>query len=193
MEKMCAIDRTNVFVAGMSNGGHMAYRVGFEAPDLVTAIAAIVANLPVEENLDCQRKKKPVAMLIINGTDDPINPYEGGIVEILGDTSRGAVMSSNESAAYWAKIAGHVKEGQSVVWPDRDPDDGTSIASTSWSELGKKPVKLISVSGGGHTIPHTVSRWPRILGTTSHEFDAPEVIWDFFKEASKLSHTSTTK
>jgi polyhydroxybutyrate depolymerase len=188
MEKIHSVDRANVYVIGMSNGGQMAYRIGYEAPDLVAAIVAIAANLPIKENIDCQQTNKPVATLIINGTKDAINPYEGGIVKILGDTSRGSVMSAHESAAYWAKIAGHVKTGQRVVWPDRDPDDGTSVISTSWSELGKRPVKLISISGGGHTVPHTVSRLPRILGTTSHEFDAAEVIWAFFDEAGKLSH-----
>jgi polyhydroxybutyrate depolymerase len=191
MEKAYEIDRTKVFVTGVSNGGQMAFRTGFEAPDLVTAVAAIAANLPIKENFDCQRTNKPVAMLIMNGTADPLNPYEGGLVKILGDISRGIVMSANKSAAYWANIAGHAITGQTIVWPDRDPEDGTIIKSTSWSKPGKKPVKLITVSGGGHTIPHTVSRLPRIVGLTSHEFDAAEVIWDFFKEAGKLSRTST--
>jgi len=178
------VDLSQVFVVGMSNGGQMAYRLGFETPDLIAGLAAVAANIPVEVNLDCDRTGRPVAALIMNGTADPVNPYAGGLVEILGDTSRGEVLSSAATARYWAGLAGYENEGQHRVWPQQAPDDGTSVESTSWSEQGRVPVKLISILGGGHTVPNPVFSLPKILGATSHQLDSAEVIWSFFAESA---------
>ena len=173
-------DRSRVYVAGLSNGGHMAYRMGLEAPRVVAGIGAIGANLPVPSNLGCDPSGEAVTTLIINGTGDPVNPYAGGLVEIFGETSRGEVVSSHDSARYWARLAGYRDEGEHRVWPERAPDDGTRVESTRWSAPGKPPVALISVIGGGHNLPHPVFRLPRILGRTSHEFDTAAVVWAFF-------------
>ncbi len=176
------IDLSRVYVVGMSNGGQMAYRMGLEAPDRVAGIAAIAANLPVVENLDCEPMNQPVQVLIVNGTEDPINPYNGGVVKIGNDASRGSVRSARESAGYWAHLAGYAGDGEQRVWPDRASGDSTTVESLRWSATDRPQVSLITVIGGGHTIPHTRYRLPPILGRTSHEFDAAELIWSFFEE-----------
>jgi polyhydroxybutyrate depolymerase len=178
------VDLARVYVAGMSNGGHMAYRLGLEAPQLVAGIAAVAANMPVDANLDCERSGRPVSVMIMNGTADPVNPYNGGVVKIAGNTSRGDVMSSVATADYWAALAGYENESQSQVWPQRAPDDGTSVESTRWAGQGKPPVQLISIRGGGHTVPNPVFSLPRILGATSHQLDGAEVIWSFFEDSA---------
>ncbi|MEJ2533816.1 MAG: PHB depolymerase family esterase, partial [Halioglobus sp.] len=165
-------DPQRVFATGLSNGAQMAYRLALETRDLVAGIAAIAANLPVESNMDCEPSGEPVATLIMNGTEDPVNPYDGGLVEIFGDATRGQVLSAAETARYWAALAGYSGHGQEEVWPDRAPDDDTTVQSTLWSTSGKREVILITVIGGGHTIPHPRYRLPRSLGRTSHEFDA---------------------
>jgi polyhydroxybutyrate depolymerase len=174
------VDPLQVYATGLSNGGQMAYRLALETPDLVAAVAAIAANLPVEDNMDCEPSGEPVATLIINGTEDPVNPYSGGLVEIFGDSTRGHVFSAGETALYWADLAGYSDPGRKEVWADRVPDDGTTVESIIWSTSGAPPVALITVVGGGHTIPHTRYRMPRLLGRTSHEFDATRLIWVFF-------------
>ena len=106
MEAEQGVDPARVFAVGLSNGGQMAYRLGLEAPDLVAGIAAMAASLPVPAGSDCRPSGKAVAALVMNGTDDPVNPYQGGTVEIFGNRSRGEVMSSLETAVYWAQLAG---------------------------------------------------------------------------------------
>jgi polyhydroxybutyrate depolymerase len=174
------VDTSRVYVAGMSNGGHMAYRLGFEAPDLVAGIAAIAANIPVDEHMDCERSGNAVSVMIMNGTEDPINPYHGGTVELFGDTSRGDVMSSAATAGYWSKTAGYKEEGAQYSWPQRTPADGTTVESTEWSNPGQKAIALVSILGGGHTVPNLEYDLPRIIGTTSHQLSGAEVIWSFF-------------
>ena len=174
------IDPRRVFVAGMSNGGHMVYRLAYEAPDLIAAAVAFSANLPVDGNNACEQRQIPVPMMMIVGTEDAISPYQGGIVGVGGDESRGEVLSAEASARYWAQLAGYTGSGERRNWPDKLAEDGTEVQSLSWSSPGKPSVELVTVVGGGHVIPHPVFRLPRILGRTSHEFDATELAWTFF-------------
>jgi polyhydroxybutyrate depolymerase len=178
------VNPSRVFATGFSNGGQMAYRLGLEAPDLVAGIAAMAASLPVPANLDCQPLGKAVATLVMNGTEDPVNPYAGGLVEAFGDASRGEVQSSIATASYWAELAGYPGRGVQREWPRRDPGDPTAVRSVEWSAAGRVPVSLVTIEGGGHSIPHPVLNLPRILGPTSHQLDGPEVIWDFFSGAA---------
>ena len=173
------VDTDRVFAAGMSNGGHMVYRLAFEAPDLLAGAASVMANLPTSANSDCRASGEPVPMLILTGTEDAINPYEGGEVEVYGE-SRGAVQSAVASARYWADLAAYEGKGETREWPEASSDDSTSIESLSWQAPGKVPVTLVTVKGGGHTFPNPVYSGPRILGRSSHEADAAELIWSFF-------------
>jgi polyhydroxybutyrate depolymerase len=179
LERDYGADPSRVFAAGISNGGHLAYRLAMESPEMVAGIAAVAANLPVPANLDCEPLEQAVATLVINGTDDPVNPYGGGLVEILGDSSRGEVISSIDTAHYWARLAGHTGEGDAQAWPRREAEDDTSIESVAWSGPAGPPVQLITVVGGGHTLPNPVYQAPRIVGPTSHQLDGAGVIWKF--------------
>ena len=53
--------------------------------------AAISASVPVKDNLDCGQVDKPIPVMIINGTADPINPFRGGMVS-LGSAKLGNVL-----------------------------------------------------------------------------------------------------
>ncbi|MEO7767095.1 MAG: PHB depolymerase family esterase, partial [Ferruginibacter sp.] len=72
------IDLHKVFASGTSGGGHMAYKLAATMPDQVKAITAIIANLPDSASCDCKLAGKALPVLIINGTADSTNPYNGG-------------------------------------------------------------------------------------------------------------------
>jgi polyhydroxybutyrate depolymerase len=99
------VDRKRVFAAGWSNGAQLAYRLALEYPDDFAGVAAISASVPVKENLDCGQADKPIPVMIVNGTADPINPFRGGMVN-LGGAMLGNVLSSEDTAKYWAKLLG---------------------------------------------------------------------------------------
>src|SRR5215510_14347286 len=77
-----AVDRKRVFAAGWSNGAQLAYRLALEYPEDFAGVAAISASVPVKENLDCGQVDKPIPVMIVNGTADPINPFRGGMVSL---------------------------------------------------------------------------------------------------------------
>lgn len=185
------VDPAAVYMVGLSNGGHMAYRMALEAPEVVAGVAAFAANLPVEDNLDCRPSGQPVPVLVVNGSEDPINPHEGGLVELLGDSSRGEVLSSRDTVTYWAGLSGYPSDGQHSDWQDRVPEDGTSISVLQWMGPGRAPVALVTINGGGHTMPDPVFRLPRLLGLTSREADSARLAWHFFSEGSVQQRPGT--
>jgi polyhydroxybutyrate depolymerase len=163
-----AIDRKRVFAAGWSNGAQLAYRMAMEYPEDFAGVAAISASVPVKENLDCNQVDKPIPVMIVNGTADPINPFRGGMVN-LGGTNLGNVLSSEDTAKYWAGLLGVPAAPQIATLPHKG--GRTSVDSMTWVKDGTPVVILYSVQGGGHAMP-----------LEGEDLDSPVAIWDFFSK-----------
>jgi len=177
-------DPSRVFATGISNGGQMALRLALEAPDLVRAVAPVVASLPADGNMDCKPEGRPVSALIMNGTADPMNPWRGGDVALYGLIgNRGAVLSSEDSIDYFRDIAGHTGPPEVTALPDLASDDGSTVEVRRWSAPGKREVALYVIQNGGHNAPHPELRVPRLLGPTNNDISAAREIWRFFAEA----------
>jgi len=181
------IDPKRVYVTGISNGAIMSYRLACELSDKITAIAPVDGNIPIMLFPECS-PSRPVSVLAINNTDDPLVPFQGG--EIYGQFHRiklGKVLSVYESIGFWV-----IRNGCSVTpveaeEPDRDPKDGTKVTMKQYrNDIEGTEVVLYTVEGGGHTWPGGVQYLPAwIIGKTSRDFDANEVIWSFFKKHSR--------
>lgn len=174
------IDRKRVFAAGWSNGGQLTYRLALERPEQFAGVASISASRPTNENLACTPTDRPVpvAVMIINGTADPINPHEGGMVTI-GFSTLGTVLSSRQTGEYFARLNGITAAPVATKLPHKVPADRTSVDQLTWSEPGKAPVVLYSVNGGGHVVPQ---RFFNFGGGQTQDLDAPVAIWDFFSK-----------
>jgi polyhydroxybutyrate depolymerase len=173
------IDPRRAFAAGLSNGGHMVYRLAFETPERFAGFAAVAANLPVTQNLDCVPVKDPVSLAVFNGTRDPINPYWGGLVSLLGNDSRGQVISTEETANYWRELAGISPQAEEIPHLDMDGDDATSVRELRWTGNGKQ-VRMYTLAGSGHVWPTPRGRFPRIFGGDAGDISAAEEIVEFF-------------
>ncbi len=160
------ISREHVFAAGFSGGGHMAYKLGLTMPGIIKGIAAIVANLPDTASCDCVKANKALPVLIINGTDDPVNPFKGGEM-FVNNASFGVVLGSQKSFRYWASLAGYRGEPVTGLLPDTDTSDHKTIERFSFSQPGKPPVCLLQVNGGHHDYPGDI--------------DVYVYAWNFFK------------
>ena len=101
-----AVPADRVFMAGFSNGGQMVIRLAAQAPDLFAGAAVISSNHPAPENVLPEMaeldRHQPMPMLTINGTADPIVPFDGGVASLWGSEPRGPVLSSADSAALFA-------------------------------------------------------------------------------------------
>jgi polyhydroxybutyrate depolymerase len=165
----------DVFVVGYAGGGHMAYRLALEAPGDLAGVAAIAASLPDAGGMDCAPRAEPVPVLVVAGTGDRFSPYHGGTGPLPGGRGRGAVRPAAETARYFAGLAGEAGDAaaQRVGTSERVAE------RRRWP--GPVPVELLTVHGGGHTIPSPDVRFPRYLGRTERRLDAPAEIWRFFE------------
>jgi polyhydroxybutyrate depolymerase len=145
-----------VFVVGTSGGGHMAYKLAITLPEKFRAITAIIANIPDSSNLDCIEKKQPMPVMIINGTADQTNPYNGGEM-IIGGTAWGRVRSTEQSFKYWASLDGYKGEPEKEILPDTDPADGKTIEKFTYKAKGKPEVVLLKVINGKHDYPNDIN------------------------------------
>ena len=98
VDKSYAVDRSRIFASGISNGGNMALRLAHELSDQVAAVAVVASAMPKVNA--CRPPAHPVSVLFMNGTADPILPYEGGEVA-KGWGKRGSVISTEASTQYW--------------------------------------------------------------------------------------------
>lgn len=180
------------FVFGLSNGGHMALRLALEAPDLVAGVAVVAASLPAPGNTDCRLSGRPVPVLFINGDADPVSPYGGGTVRLLGPFGdRGDVLSSRASFEHFRGLAGFSEGPFEHRYPDEAPADGTVATRQVLAMPGRPEVALITIHGGGHTIPHPSKRFPRIFGRTSHDLSAAEEAFRFFLRQRPVREEAT--
>jgi polyhydroxybutyrate depolymerase len=178
------VDRTHVFVTGVSNGGAMTIRLALQTPEFARAYAAVVSSVAVPENLAIEPKGEAVSMLLMNGTADPYVPWHGGKVALYGVYgSRGRALSVPASIEYFLKLDGLAGPPATTQIPDTDTSDGTTADRQRWTAPGKHMVTLIRIQGGGHSTPHPATYGWRLLGHSNRDFHAAKEIWDFFQQA----------
>ncbi|MGA9898480.1 MAG: hypothetical protein WBQ09_10295 [Terriglobales bacterium] len=167
-----AVDATRVYAAGLSDGGFMAFRLGCTLSDRFAAIAAVGATMP--KTMTCL-PSHPLTVVMMNGTSDPIVHYNGGHV------GRYSVLSAEDTAKYWAKLNGCQSKPQKQKLSPREKG-GMKTEVDTYDDCQKgAQVALYSIDGGGNT-------WPggeqylveKVIGKTSDDVNANEVIWSFF-------------
>ena len=172
------VDPGRVFVAGVSNGGHFVFRLALERPEALAGAAVFAANLPAPRNNACRPHGTPPPILLVNGTDDPINPFEGGRVTLFGFGDRGDVLSARRSAA---RLAGAGVGRVTSRIPAKARGDPTWVERSVWRRPGGPEVALLAVHGGGHVVPQPAYRPRRLLGRATSAIDGPAEAWAFFR------------
>jgi polyhydroxybutyrate depolymerase len=172
------VDARRVFATGVSAGGFMSLRLALEAPTRFRAVAAVAANLPQPDNFKCKPAGPGSAVMIMNGTKDPLVPFDGGEVNLLGLFYKGGnVHSSRESAQYFADL-NQVSGAPATV--QREVADGVGVERLLWHNDGKPDVELVVMHGNGHGLVQPYFRRPRLLGPSPMAPDGAAIIWSFF-------------
>ena len=183
-------DPRRIYVTGGSNGALMTLRLACELADAVAGAAAVSGSLPTNF-VDRCKPSRPIPMLLISGTDDDMMPYAGGAVAAATRQDRGTVIGARPTFDFWRKANRcDPKRVKREDWPDRLPDDGTTIRVEDGVRCAAA-TRLMTVTGGGHSMPGTDGRTPARLqreaglgearGSVSREVDGPAYIWDFLR------------
>jgi len=180
LAKVLKVDEHRVFACGMSMGGIMVYRLASELSDHIAAIASIAGPIGTES---CD-PKRAVPILHIHGTEDPAVPFGGGKGPI--DTSGADYLSVDYSIRAWVKANGCETTPKIENLPDREEDGTTAIRKTYGGGRDGSEVVLIEVTGGGHTWPgREFGPELKVLGKSSKDFSANDLIWEFFQKHPK--------
>ena len=167
LQRDYAVDPERVFVTGASNGAMMAYRFACERADRVRAVASVAGAVRAAA---CQ-PARPVSVLEIHGTADPLLPYEGGKPDAVEAAGALPYLSTPAMIQRWAEI--------DSCPPPQPPEVQGAVTTQLWQACANDTaVSLITVQGGGH-IWFTPD-----LGGANGALDATGTIWRFFSETA---------
>ena len=114
--------------------------------------------------------------MLIEGTADPINPYNGGPVTLYGFGSRGNVRPARAGAEWFAQTLGLASSKSQLL-----TEAGHMAAyRDDWSGSEGR-LRLVTIESGGHTVPQEAYRFPRILGKTFPSDAILETSWQFMR------------
>ena len=184
LQKQLGVTPKPTFIAGMSNGGDMAYFIACNHSELYGAMASVTGVLMKHIHDECI-PAKPLPVLQIHGTDDAIS-YFGGDME--NKAGYGAYLGAPETVQFWTEANGLTKKEITFV-DNRDQEDDTAVRfERFFSPNSRNEVWFYSVQGGGH-------RWPmenltkqqelqalEFYGLTNKDISASHEVWGFFEQ-----------
>jgi polyhydroxybutyrate depolymerase len=180
LEHRYSIDPARVYATGFSNGAVFSNYLACNQANRFAAIAPVSGPMPVVDAPNCH-PQRAVSFLEINGTADPIVPFDGGQI-VLAGMNRGLVLSFAQTGAFWAKNAQCAASPTVTALPAIAPPDGTSVTRSSFSGCRSGTgIEGYAVSGGGHAWPGGPQYLPKLfVGIASRQLDASETIVQFF-------------
>jgi polyhydroxybutyrate depolymerase len=178
--KMKVADPARIYVTGMSRGGLMTYTLTCALSGRIAAAAPLISGMTDHQREDC-RPKRPVPMMVVAGTNDESQWYDGIV------TPAGRLLSIPETMEYWRVKNGCTEETASWL-PHRDESDPTRVRLFEWARCrDNAQLKLYRVSDGGHQLPsfslideHTT----KLFGLRNHDIETADEIAKFVMTAS---------
>ncbi|MDX2135015.1 MAG: PHB depolymerase family esterase [Saprospiraceae bacterium] len=161
------LDSNRIYACGMSNGGFMSYRLACELNDRIAAVASVTGSMVPAYRPQCN-PGRPVAVMEIHGTADPVVPYNGlTLISLPIDTVVRFWVGNNQCALF----------ADTTVVPDVAPNDGCTAIRIDYRNCNDNTeVALYRIQDGGHTWPGADTT----IGVTNQDFDASVEIWRFF-------------
>jgi polyhydroxybutyrate depolymerase len=163
-------DPGRAYLMGFSNGAFLTAFIACRHAERFAAYATMMMTAPVVYADSC-RPSRPIPILMMNGTYDPIVP-------MFGRPTPGArLMSATDSAKLFARING-------CGDPVQEPAKNARIVR--WNDCaGGAAVAFYEVEGGHQPPASSVSGVDMLasllLGPRRRGLDAPQEIWTFFR------------
>jgi polyhydroxybutyrate depolymerase len=173
LTKRWRIDTSRVFAVGHSNGGIMIYTLACRLPGAFAAIGTLGSALPVNDIPRCAGAK-PLWVIAIHGTEDPLVPYDGGGLH-------GAMIGAEKNAAFWARVDGCDSMPTRTEMPRRTDSSETHATRVDFGACTRgRAVVLYELVGGGHGWPGENTPLPEsLVGPASDAVNASQLIWEF--------------
>jgi polyhydroxybutyrate depolymerase len=180
-----SVDAARIYAVGLSEGGFMSMRLGCALGDKIAAVATVGATMP--KTMICL-PQRPVPVVMINGTSDPVVPYGGGTEKNISL----ATLSAEDSAKSWAKIDRCQEKPEKSKLPEHTKGGMETKIDTFDGCQQNAQVVLYSIKGAGNTWPGGEQYEPEnAIGKTSTDLDGNRVIWSFLVTRKLASEDKT--
>jgi polyhydroxybutyrate depolymerase len=177
------IDRNRVYVTGLSNGGFMTQRLACTQQEHFAAFASVAATGTYELPGFCEGKGA-VPIMYIQGTADRIVPWDGMQTQSRSGIPFWISLPMNDTMAFWA-FHNECRTDELDIEDIPSVDDETRSRIIRVVDcLDYAPVQLIMVANGGHVWPGVRDIQSDLLGISTKDFNATEMIWEFFQDKS---------
>ena len=179
------VDKRRVFATGFSNGASMTFRAGLELSERIAAIAPVSGALWITE----PKIARPISLLCITGTADPINPMDGGAPKMASGTGFKGVPEKakppvRENIDQWVNLLSCAADAKPVA----SNIEGVTMVRYDGGRDGTEVV-FATIAGHGHIWPGAKSPLPEfILGKATSLLNATDFVWEFFKTHPKPDH-----
>ncbi len=171
-EEKYNIDRSNVFVAGFSNGAFFSMALQTRLPGRFKGIIS-AAGLLYGEISNKLTSSPPVSVMMINGTSDSSVPWDPQ------ETGECSLLSADNSISVWQ----YVNRTDSTPVVKNFEDKGDQYINVTrysfYSQQNDTETSLVKVEGGGHS-------WYMY-----NEFNSSVEIVEFMKRQNALSSNIT--
>ncbi len=170
-------DPRRVYVTGISNGAYMTHRLGCDLGDKIAAIAPVAGTIakPMSESL---KPPRPMPVVYFHGTEDKLISPQGADLF----SKRAISLSADDLAAWWAKHNDCADEPKVEQLTDKTDDGMTVQRKTFAAGKAGAPVVFYEIRGGGHTWPDGNLQPEVLLGKSTRDINASEIIWEFFSK-----------
>ena len=173
------IDPDRIYMVGFSNGGMLAYRFAAERGDMLAAVAPLAASIGGKPSKDAAEwhipePVQPLSVISFHGLSDDDVPYEGGVSLHRGGTR--TYWPVEKSIEFWVRYNG--------CNPRAAASDSNSgrVHIKSWGVCrNDTEVVLYLIENWGHVWPGKFFTADLPEDDPLKNFDAAEIIWDFFK------------
>lgn len=178
------IDTGRTYATGFSTGAEFATTVGCMRPLRIAAVAAVAG---VDRKNRCT-PSRPVPVVAVHGTADPVRFFNGGFGEtgrVLSGAQAPPVVSIPPADLDGSGVPAEMRQWADANGCEPGPpitvDVHPSVILRTFDCPEGADVALYVVAGGGHTWPGSEASAALAdrLGATNTELDATAAIWDF--------------
>lgn len=177
LTKNYKVDKSRIYTAGYSSGAEMNYLLACTLSDKIAAFAPVSGNMRKSYVAGC-RANKPVPILLVHGTDDPYEKWDGNPAKEM--------ISVDDVLKFWKTRNKCSDSEKKTVYPHKNSDEVSTTAELYENDSCKdnSEVSLLKIEGGGHTWPGspTSVRIETFLGKTNYDIEGNDIIWNFFSK-----------
>ncbi len=172
-----SINTNKIYICGFSNGGFMTQRLACQLNQRFAAMASLGSIMDTTLFANCN-PLRAIPMMFVMGTDDPLVPYTGGVM----NSNPNPIVSMETLVNFWKMNNNCLTTSPPINLPDIDPTENSTVTVFNYTNcFCNSNISFYRINGGGHTWPGVeIPSYEIIAGQTNEDIQASVELWNFF-------------